>query len=500
MISGSAGIEIASAHAVSIFDAGTIIGAGGTAIEFTGSGNTLTLGAGYSISGAVDPSGSNTFQLGGSGSDTFDLFTIGQQFNGFTTFNVVGGTWTVSGGGLGWNVDSGAMQVAAGAVLAGTTVSSGGTLAVESGGSAAGTLVRAGGTEIIEFGGSATGTTVLSDGNGNPLFINSGGTFEFLGTGNTGANIQLFSGATLELGSGVSFGATGGDFNAGITAMVLSAGALTLSGATISAGTLIETLSSGTIFVDGALGNSGTLIASGPGSLVEIASDAVVGGGAVVIGNGVVDVLSGGTANIAFQAMGSGGLEIADSPGNVSAFTGTVSGFGGMNHTNHKQFIDLVSVTSAPNTISLSYLPAAGSGTLFVSSGGAVVAQINMIGSYTSANFSIKADSNGNVEIVDPTVPNGGSVAPEPAQTFPRNGIDLPDIAFGAQTTLAYAKHVADTGGTLTVSDGRHAASVALLGSYIAGSFVIAADGHGGTLLTAAEQTQQPQLTHPPHG
>ena len=75
----------------------------------------------------------------------------------------------------------------------------------------------------------------------------------------------------------------------------------------------------------------------------------------------------------------------------------------------------------------------------------------------------------------------------------------FPDIAFGAQTTLAYAKHVADAGGTLTVSDGRHAASVALLGSYIAGSFVIAADGHGGTLLTAAEQTQQPQLTHP-HG
>jgi hypothetical protein len=257
-------------------------------------------------------------------------------------------------------------------------------------------------------------------------------------------------------------------------------------------------LSSGTIFVAGALGNSGTLIASGPGSLIEIESDAVVGGGAVVIGNGVVDVLSGGTANIAFLANGSGGLEIADSPGNVSAFTGTVSGFGGMNHTNHKQFIDLVSVTSAANTISLSYVPAAGSGTLFVSSGGAVVAQINMIGSYTSANFSIKADSNGNVEIVDPT--DGGSVAPEPAQTFPRNGIDLLDIAFGAQTTLAYAKHVADAGGTLTVSDGCHAASVALLGSYIAGSFVIAADGHGGTLLTAAEQTQQPQLTHPPHG
>jgi trimeric autotransporter adhesin len=401
-----------------------------------------------------------------------------------------------SAGNSGLKLLSGATsELGSGAFLSGAQVGKGITYVILAGGTAFGGTISAGALAIIESGGAVT-----SDGSGNPLFINSGGTFEFLGTGNTGASIQLFSGATLELGSGVSFGATGGDFNAGITAMVLSAGALTLSGATISASTLIETLSSGTIFVDGALGNSGTLIASGPGSLTEIASDAVVGGGAVVIGNGVVDVLSGGTANIAFLANGSGGLEIADSPGNVSAFTGTVSGFGGMNHTNHKQFIDLVSVTSAANTISLSYVPAAGSGTLFVSSGGAVVAQINMIGSYTSANFSIKADSNGNVEIVDPTVPNGASVAPEHAQTFPRNGIDLPDIAFGAQTTLAYAKHVADTGGTLTVSDGRHAASVALLGSYIAASFVIAADGHGGTLLTAAEQAQQPQLTHPPHG
>jgi hypothetical protein len=104
---------IAAAHPVSIFDAGAIIGTGGTAIEFTGSGNTLTLGAAYTITGAVDPSDNNVLQLGGTGSDTFDLFGIGQQFNGFTTFNVVGGTWTVSGGGLGWNVDNGAMQVAA---------------------------------------------------------------------------------------------------------------------------------------------------------------------------------------------------------------------------------------------------------------------------------------------------------------------------------------------------------------------------------------------------
>jgi hypothetical protein len=211
-------------------------------------------------------------------------------------------------------------------------------------------------------------------------------------------------------------------------------------------------------------------------------------------------VLAGGSANIAFLAAGSGGLAIEDSPSNVSAFTGTVSGFAGMNHTNHKQFIDLTSVGFASGQFHLSYTSAAGSGTLSVMGGVTLVAQINMIGSYTSANFSAKADSNGNVEIVDPAVPNGGSVAPGPDRTFPRNSFDLPDIAFGAQTTLAHTRNAAGTGGLLTVSDGRHAAAIALLGNYIAGSFVVAADGHGGTLVTQALQSEQKVLlAHPPH-
>jgi hypothetical protein len=81
--------------------------------------------------------------------------------------------------------------------------------------------------------------------------------------------------------------------------------------------------------------------------------------------------------------------------------------------------------------------------------------------------------------------------------TFPGDGIDLPDIAFGAQTTLAYSENAVGTGCTLTVSDGRHAASIALLGNYIAGSFAAAADGHGGTLVTQAQPQQQPLLIHP---
>ena len=135
------------------------------------------------------------------------------------------------------------------------------------------------------------------------------------------------------------------------------------------------------------------------------------------------------------------------------------------------------------------------SGTLFVSSGGTMVAAIKMVGAYSAGDYSIISGASGTVAIVDPTVVNGGSVEPGAGATFPRHGIDPPDIAFGAQTKLAYAVNAAGAGGTLTVSDGRHAASIALLGNYMAGTFVTAADGRGGTLIT--EGPAQPLLAHP---
>ena len=45
---------------------------------------------------------------------------------------------------------------------------------------------------------------------------------------------------------------------------------------------------------------------------------------------------------------------------------------------------------------------------------------------------------------------------------------DLPSIALGAPTTLGYTENSSNTGGTLTISDGAHAASIALLGNYVA--------------------------------
>jgi hypothetical protein len=192
--------------------------------------------------------------------------------------------------------------------------------------------------------------------------------------------------------------------------------------------------------------------------------------------------------SVKFLSNGIGGLKIADTVGHTSAFSGRVSGFGGSGHLNHAQFIDLVSVASA-GVITSSYVSANAantSGTLFISSGGTMVAAIKMVGSYSVGDFHITSGAGGTVEIIDPAVPNGGSVQPSAASTFPRPGIDLPDIAFGAQTTLAYSQNATGMGGTLTVSDGRHTAAFALLGNYMAGSFVAMTDGHGGTLITEA--------------
>ena len=173
-----------------------------------------------------------------------------------------------------------------------------------------------------------------------------------------------------------------------------------------------------------------------------------------------------------------------------------MSGFGGVNHANHAQFIDLLGVVFSAGQITLGYNSSGGSGALTVSSGGQAVACITLIGNYSAANFHVTSGIGGSVKITDPGVVNGGSVQGN-AQAFPGHGIDLPNIAFGAQTTLAYAQN-GPTTGTLTVGDGRHTANLALLGYSMAGSFVATADGHGGTLVTQqSPMPQSPLLTHP---
>src|SRR6185295_3475676 len=116
-----------------IFNSGTINAAAGfAAIEFCGCGNSaLTLGPGSVISGLVLGTGTETFQLGGTGKDTFNLSLIGagQQYDGFLTFNKVDSSnWTVIGtGAQDWNVLGGTLSVN-GVINGLVTVNAGGTL------------------------------------------------------------------------------------------------------------------------------------------------------------------------------------------------------------------------------------------------------------------------------------------------------------------------------------------------------------------------------------
>ncbi|WP_244608580.1 autotransporter outer membrane beta-barrel domain-containing protein [Bradyrhizobium algeriense] len=130
---GATGILVSGTGTV--FNSGTINAAtGSAAIEFCGGcgiANVLTLGPGSVINGLVLGTGIDTFQLGGTGKDTFNLSLIGagQQYDGFTTFNKIDSSnWTVTGtGAQAWNVLGGTLSVN-GTINGFVTVNAGGTL------------------------------------------------------------------------------------------------------------------------------------------------------------------------------------------------------------------------------------------------------------------------------------------------------------------------------------------------------------------------------------
>ena len=96
-VSAPVGLDFTSGPST-VFNAGSITGTGGVAIQFAGSGNVLTLGPGSTISGTAMGTGADTLQLGGTGAASFDVSAIGVQYQGFSTFNKVDqSTWTLTG-------------------------------------------------------------------------------------------------------------------------------------------------------------------------------------------------------------------------------------------------------------------------------------------------------------------------------------------------------------------------------------------------------------------
>jgi autotransporter-associated beta strand protein len=135
-IVAGAGNGIVNGGGSSVFNAGTISG-GIAAIAFNGSGNTLTLASGSVISGDVLGTGSDVFQLGGTGAATFDVSQIGAaaQYQGFGTLNKIDSSvWTLTGTGS----YAGPVNVNGGTLAVNGDISSASSLTVNAGGTLGG--------------------------------------------------------------------------------------------------------------------------------------------------------------------------------------------------------------------------------------------------------------------------------------------------------------------------------------------------------------------------
>jgi hypothetical protein len=305
------------------------------------------------------------------------------------------------------------------------------------------------------------------------------------------------------------------------------AGASTLNGGAIASGSTVEINSGTTLMIAGTVKNSGTLLVNG--GTLDVAGT-LSGGVTDVSGAGKMVIAGSSGENVAFAGNSTGQLVLDQ----ATSYSGTISGFG------TTQSIDLANMNFAAG-VTISYAPSNRNntaGVLTIKEGNNTV-KLDLSGKYTLANFHVTSDGNGGTLLTDPTVvnqtpgnspamissgtvleintPDAGSVTfagpnsvlwlDRPA-TFTakvsgfgaQDAIDLPSIAFGSQTTLGYSPNRNSTGGTLSVSDGTHSAALALLGNYIASSFVLESDNHGGTLVvTDTSQVANQSLIANPH-
>src|SRR5262249_27994815 len=96
------------------------------------------------------------------------------------------------------------------------------------------------------------------------------------------------------------------------------------------------------------------------------------------------------------------------------------------------------------------------------------------------------AGSQGGLTLFDSLDFNGHIPAMAGADT-----LDLAELPFQGNTTPGYVPNSGNTGGTLSVTEGADTANIALLGMYLANSFVASSDGHGGTLVIDPPPSQQ---------
>lgn len=401
----------------------------GAAVVLEGSANGMVVAAGaqQSVYGSAANSvisGTQYIQIGGSADGTV-IKTGGEQ--------------DIYGGGVATNtsVDGGVQTVFG--VATGTTIAAGGLQHVHN--NAVSTVINAGGEQNVYVDGSATGTTINAGG----LQIDWGFTVT---TTIDGGNQHVFGSASLTtINSGAQTVQTGG-----------TASDTTIHGGeqdVYAGGTAINTTMDG-----GSQSVFGTVVQT-------------------TLGNGAIQYLHG-NASVTFVNAGGQQNVYAD-----GVATGTVVNDGGFqldwgttNATLVNGGVQYVFGNAAGTTVL--------AGTQHVQAGGS--ADDTTIG----AGALAYVHTGGTMDDVIFAGPNASLVLDQ-ASSFSgsisgwqvNDSIDLGDMLFSdGVTSFAYAQNSDNTGGTLTVSDGTHTASLSLLGQYSAADFALSSDGHGGTLIT----------------
>jgi hypothetical protein len=455
-----------------------------SAIIEANTGSLVKLQSGIITGGTLKTSGSGVIRIANSGSSFFAFDGSNEIVHTNTMINVAG---TV-------DVSSGSVLVLLG------TVRNTGNILDESGSTIdlfSRTILEGQGTITLSSGSIIEGELGLINVND---IIGGSGVIENAALNNeTGGVVDATGGGQLVIDTGVTSGTTSGP-TAVTNAGILRAG------------------SSSELFVANGVVNTGTLNASN--GIVMVAGAVTGTGSAVINGTGEVEFGAASTNTVKFAAGSTGELILDESV----KYSGTIAGFG------LHQSIDLADINEA--TATLAYAPNSPntSGVLTINDHEGHVAHVKFDGTFVVGNFHLANDGGGGTLLTDPPIDTAPHTVAVGASLEIDNGtsgkityagaagtlqldspwafsgkvagfggqdqIDLADVDFGAQTTLGYARN-GSTGGELKVGDGIHTASIALLGNYMASTFAMASDGHGGTLITEVPHAQQGLLTTP---
>ncbi|MDX8435285.1 Ig-like domain-containing protein [Mesorhizobium abyssinicae] len=306
--------------------------------------------------------------------------------------------------------------------------------------------------------------------------------------GNGNAMIALADGQTITIEGVHSSALTDGNFVFDQTPVVNNAGTMT-----IGDGALLP--------LSGTINNSGliSLDSAGSGTLLQIIQNGITlqGGGQIVLSDSAGNVISGTTADVTLTNVD-----------NVISGAGQLGG-GSLSLNNQGTIIAtgtqaLIIDTGSNVTVNSGTLEATGSGGLMITGGLAnsgliwanggnvtIEGQVTGTGSATIGNLSQLEF--GEASSINVTFATDAAGILRLDDSFDFSGkiggmtsddkIDLGDILFGAGTSATYQVDQDGTGGTLTVTDGTHNATLHLLGVYDADSFALADDGAGRTVV-----------------